>query len=81
MHLYFIVEREIPNKASDKVDVSKATKIQANEIPAIEVKSNGKGIMFCAYSPHKNGSNYQNKRNIKTASIRSYENVENKLEV
>ena len=33
-------------------------KIDANEIPALEVKSNGKGIMFCANSPHKNGSNY-----------------------
>jgi putative DNA primase/helicase len=59
MHIYFIVEREIPNKASDKVDVTKATKIQANEIPAIEVKSNGKGIMFCSCSPHQNGSNYR----------------------
>jgi P4 family phage/plasmid primase-like protien len=59
MHIYFIVEREIPNKASDKVDATKATKIQANKIPAIEVKSNGKGIMFCSCSLHKNGSNYR----------------------
>ena len=59
MHIYFIVEREIPNKASDKVDISKSTKIQANEIPAIEVKSNGKGIMFCSYSPHEKDGNYQ----------------------
>jgi P4 family phage/plasmid primase-like protien len=58
MHVYFIVEREIPNKASDKVDVTKSTKIQANEIPALEVKSKN-GIMFCAYSPHENGSNYR----------------------
>ena len=59
MHIYFIVEREIPNKASDKVDVSKTSKIEANEIPAIEVKSNGKGIMFCSYSPHEKDGNYQ----------------------
>ncbi|HEX5187323.1 MAG TPA: bifunctional DNA primase/polymerase, partial [Nitrososphaeraceae archaeon] len=65
MHLYFIVDREIPNKSSDKVDLTKATKIQANEIPALEVKSNGKGLMFCAYSPHKNGSNYQIKGTLK----------------
>jgi P4 family phage/plasmid primase-like protien len=65
MHIYFLVEREIPNKASDKVDVSKATKIQANEIPAIEVKSNGKGIMFCSYSPHKKDGNYQIKGTFK----------------
>ncbi len=65
MHVYFIVDREIPNKASDKVDVTKSTKIQVNEIPAIEVKSNGKGLMFCSYSPHKNGSNYQIKGTLK----------------
>lgn len=65
MHVYFIVDREIPNKASDKVDISKSEKIQANEIPALEVKSNSKGIMFCSYSPHKNGSNYQIKGTLK----------------
>ena len=64
MHIYFIVEREIPNKASDKVDVSKTAKIQANEIPALEVKSNGKGIMFCSYSPHEKDGNYQIKGTI-----------------
>src|SRR5215203_2347729 len=46
MHIYFIVDREIPNKTSDKVDILKSQKIQANEIPALEVKSNSKGIMF-----------------------------------
>ena len=60
MHIYFIVEREIPNKASDKANIGTlANKINANEIPALEVKGNGKGIMFCASSPHLNGSNYQ----------------------
>jgi hypothetical protein len=59
MHIYFIVEREIPNKASDKADVLKLEKIKTNEIPALEVKSNGKGIMFCANSPHVDGSNYR----------------------
>ena len=59
MHIYFIVEREIPNKASDKVDSSQSDKINANEIPALEVKSNGKGIMYCADSPHPDGSNYK----------------------
>jgi hypothetical protein len=58
-HIYFIVEREIPNKSSSKVDASTVEKIERNEIPAIEVKSNSKGIMFCAASPHKNGSNYR----------------------
>ena len=65
MHIYFIVEREIPNKASDKIGISKSTKIQTNEIPAIEVKSNGKGLMFCSYSPHKKHGNYQIKGTFK----------------
>ena len=59
MHVYFVIEREIPNKSSDKVDISKSEKINANEIPALEVKSKSKGIMFCADSPHENGSNYR----------------------
>jgi hypothetical protein len=60
MHIYFIVDREIPNKSSDKTNTATTlAKINANEIPALEVKSNGKGIMFCADSPHKNGSNYR----------------------
>ena len=58
MHIYFIVEREISNKSTDKTNVDILAKINSNEIPALEVKSNGKGIMFCADSPHNNGSNY-----------------------
>lgn len=58
-HIYFIVEREIPNKSSSKVDSSTVEKLESNDIPALEVKSNSKGIMFCAASPHKNGSNYR----------------------
>ena len=57
MHIYFIVEREIPNKASDKTNTETIQKINANEIPALEVKGNSKGIMFCSPSPHGNGSN------------------------
>jgi|SRR5215211_22608 len=59
MHIYFIADREIPNKASDKTNIEKLTKINANEIPAIEVKSNGKGIMFVANSSHQNDGYYQ----------------------
>jgi hypothetical protein len=59
MHIYFIVERAIPNKSSDKTNTELLKKINANDIPAIEVKSNGKGIIFCANSPHQNGSNYR----------------------
>jgi P4 family phage/plasmid primase-like protien len=59
MHLYFIVDKEIPNKASDKCNTEILKKINANEIPALEVKSNGKGIMFCANSPHQKDGNYR----------------------
>ena len=59
MHIYFIVDRPIPDKASDKTNTEFLKKIDANEIPAIEIKSNGKGIMFVANSPHKKDGNYQ----------------------
>ena len=58
MHIYFIVDREIPNKASDKCNAEILKKIDANEVPALEVKSNGKGIMFCANSPHQKDGYY-----------------------
>jgi Bifunctional DNA primase/polymerase, N-terminal len=58
MHIYFIVDREIPNKASDKSNAEILEKIDANEVPALEVKSNGKGIMFCANSPHQKDGYY-----------------------
>jgi hypothetical protein len=65
MHIYFIVDREIPNKASDKVDSFKSEKIKTNEIPALEVKSTSKGIMFVANSPHQKDGYYQIKGTIK----------------
>ena len=37
MHVYFIVDREIPNKASDKVDISKSEKIKTNERPLFNI--------------------------------------------
>ena len=65
MHIYFIVEREIPNKASDKTNTATLAKINANEIPALEVKSKSNGIMFCADSPHQNYGSYQIKGTLK----------------
>ena len=65
MHIYFIVEREIPNKASDKTNTATLAKINANEIPALEVKSKSNGIMFCADSPHQNDGSYQIKGTLK----------------
>lgn len=78
MHIYFIIEREIPYKASDKVDILQSQKIQANEIPALEVKSNSKGIMFCSSSPHKNGSNYLIKGTLKPQVFNSHD-VEDRI--
>ena len=78
MHIYFIVEREIPNKSSDKTNATTLAKINANEIPALEVRSNSKGIMFCAYSPHKNGSNYQIKGTLKP-EIFNAQDLENRI--
>ena len=37
MHIYFIVDREIPNKSSSKIDISRVAKINANEIPALRL--------------------------------------------
>lgn len=79
MHIYFIVEREIPKKTSDKVNLSKSEKIKANHIPALEVKSNGKGIMYCANSPHADGSNYQIIGTLKP-KVSNAQDVENRIE-
>ena len=65
MHIYFIVEKEIPNKASDKTNTVTLAKINANEVPALEVKSKSNGIMFCANSPHQNDGSYQIKGTLK----------------
>ena len=78
MHIYFMVEREIPNKASDKTNTEVLNKINANEIPALEVKSNGKGLMFVADSAHKDGSNYQIKGTRKP-KVFNAQDVENRI--
>ncbi|MGD1837822.1 MAG: hypothetical protein ACPKPY_07165 [Nitrososphaeraceae archaeon] len=59
IHIYFIVDEQIPDKSSDINNIDMRSKIEDNEIPAIEVKASSKKIMFCSNSPHKNGSNYQ----------------------
>jgi P4 family phage/plasmid primase-like protien len=72
MHIYFIVDREIPNKSSDKTNTGILAKINANEIPALEVKSKSNGIMFCAESPHENGGNYQIKGTLKPQEFEAW---------
>ena len=72
MHIYFILEREIPNKGSDKTNATILAKINANEIPALEVKSNSNGIMFCADSPHQNDGSYQIKGTLKPQEFEAW---------
>ena len=78
MHIYFIVDREIPNKSSDKVDIDTFAKINENMIPALEIKSNGKGIMFCSPSTHKNGHCYTIIGTLKPVVFTAQE-VENRI--
>ncbi len=78
MHIYFIVEREIPNKASDKSNAEILKKINANEIPALEVKSNGKGIMFCSNSPHQKDGYYHIISTLKPEIFKS-QDVEDRI--
>jgi len=57
-HVYFYAKHPYRKKSSDVS--SRSEEIDANQVPAFEVKSLGShGIAFCSESPHKNGSNYQ----------------------
>ncbi|HEX9319571.1 MAG TPA: primase alpha helix C-terminal domain-containing protein, partial [Nitrososphaeraceae archaeon] len=54
-HAYFYANHPFRKKSSDRVG-NLSSKIDNNEIPAIEVKGSGEhGIAFCAPSPTKNG--------------------------
>jgi len=58
-HIYVYTTKPIPKKSSDSINAKLQEKIDANEIPAIEVKGEGThGIMYCTPSPHKDGSHY-----------------------
>jgi hypothetical protein len=60
-HIYIYSKtKPFAKKSSDKAKVECATKLESNDIPAIEVKGEGKhGTMFCCPSFHKNGHRYQ----------------------
>jgi len=59
-HAYFYTDKPVPKKSSDLVDKMMVLKVQLNEIPALEVKGDGKhGIMYVTPSPHKGGYNYE----------------------
>ncbi|WP_458718827.1 bifunctional DNA primase/polymerase [Candidatus Nitrosocosmicus sp. R] len=55
-HIYFIVEKPLSKKSG----IGGPNNFGKTDIPAIEVKSEGKhGIIFCSPSVHKNGAPYQ----------------------
>lgn len=55
-HIYFIVEKPL----TKKMGIGGSNNSGETDIPAIEVKSEGKhGIMYCSPSVHKNGYPYQ----------------------
>jgi putative DNA primase/helicase len=60
-HIYIYSQKPFAKKSSDKrSDATFNTKLENNDIPAIEVKSDGQhGIFFCTPSIHKNGCPYQ----------------------
>ncbi|CAN5776192.1 hypothetical protein BH23THE1_BH23THE1_18030 [soil metagenome] len=55
-HIYFIVEKPLSKRSG----IGGPTFSRSQEIPALEVKSEGKhGIMYCSPSVHKDGKPYQ----------------------
>jgi P4 family phage/plasmid primase-like protien len=58
MHVLIYSHKPFMKKSSDKVLTEASTRVNRNEIPAIEVKSSG-SILFCSPSIHKNGRHYE----------------------
>lgn len=59
-HVYFYTHKPTDKKSSDAVNLDLLSKMNTNEIPALEMKGDGThGIMYCTPSPHRDGSNYQ----------------------
>ena len=60
MHVYGYTKTPIAKKSSDRTNKDLAGKLDANDIPAIEIKSLGEhGLMFCSPSFHKSGYRYR----------------------
>jgi hypothetical protein len=58
-HAYVYSRHPFRKKSSDRIS-NLSSKIDSNEIPAIEVKGLGEhGIAYCTPSPHMNGNSYQ----------------------
>lgn len=59
-HAYVYTTIPMFKKSSDSTNAKLQQQMNNNEIPAIELKGEGKhGIMYCTPSPHKDGSNYE----------------------
>ncbi len=59
-HFYCYTMKPVPKKSSDMVNPKQAQQLKNNEIPALEVKGEGKhGIMYVTPSVHKNGTRYE----------------------
>lgn len=59
-HIFFYTHKPVTAKSSDKNNTELAKKIDANEIPAFEVKGLGEhGIMFVSPSIHEKGERYE----------------------
>lgn len=59
-HIYFYTTKPVPKKSSDATNPKQSEQLKNNEIPALEVKGDGKhGIMYVTPSVHKNGTRYQ----------------------
>lgn len=59
-HIYFYTTKPVTKKSSDKISKEHELKLEHNELPALEVKGDGKhGIMYVTPSPHKGGTNYE----------------------
>lgn len=60
MHIYIRSKKPFRKKSSNKTNSELLKQIDANDIPAFEVKGLGQhGIFFCTPSIHKNGHHYQ----------------------
>lgn len=60
-HIYFIVEKPLSKKSGIGIlNLHSSNPTKGNDIPAIEVKSEGKhGIIFCSPSIHKDETRYE----------------------
>lgn len=77
-HVYGYTTKPFLKKSSDS-NGPLSDKINANEIPAVEVKCSGHGVLFCTPSVHKDGYRYQIIGTKEPAIIDGFENHINEV--